>query len=360
MVYIILVFLVSFLLCMIIIRLGVFSDAPLGVQKFHKKPTPRAGGLGVFLGLLSAGVGFWVAKKDFAWEYFLFLVTCLPVFFAGILEDATKRVSPKWRLVAGFLSGLLAVLLLNAGVKRVNLPFFDQLLSYWVFSLIFSAFAFSGVSHAFNIIDGFNGLLGGVAIIVFGSYAYVSFLHGDLFLTYLSLSFVFAVLGFMLWNYPFGLVFLGDGGAYLLGFGASVLGALLTSRHPDVSPWFALLLVLYPVWETLFSVYRKKFLRGTSPMEPDGLHFHMLVYKRIVRFFIGERAEALKRNSYTSPFLWFMEVLCAVPAVLFWNNTSLLMLFSFAFVVFYTWLYLRIVRFKVPGVFKAPQRGQKL
>lgn len=181
MLYLILAFFVSFFVCLLLIRLKLFADQPVGVQKFHKEPTPRAGGLGVFLGLLGAGVGFWIGKKDFVWEYFLFLFACLPVFFAGLLEDATKRVSPKWRLWAGFVSGFLAVWLLDASVKRVDLPFLDLLLSYSVFSVLFSAFAFTGVAHAFNIIDGFNGLLGGVSVLVFSAYAYVSFLHGDYF-----------------------------------------------------------------------------------------------------------------------------------------------------------------------------------
>lgn len=359
MLYLILAFFVSFFVCLFLIRLKLFADQPVGVQKFHKEPTPRAGGLGVFLGLWAVGVGFWIGKKDFAWEYFLFLFACLPVFFAGLLEDATKRVSPKWRLLAGFVSGFLAVWLLDASVKRVDLPFFDLLLSYSVFSVLFSVFAFAGVVHAFNIIDGFNGLLGGVSVLVFSAYAYVSFLHGDYFLLYLSLSFMFAVLGFLLWNYPFGFIFMGDGGAYLLGFGSAVLGALLVNRHPDVSPWFPMLLVAYPVWETLFSIYRKKFLRGSSPFEPDSVHFHMLVYKRLVKFLLGGGADKLKRNAYTSPFLWFMELLCFVPAVLFWRYTYLLMLFTFAFAVFYTWLYIRVVRFKTPRIFRAPAGGRK-
>ncbi|WP_243694502.1 MraY family glycosyltransferase [Aquifex aeolicus] len=279
-------------------------------------------------------------------------MSAFPVFFSGLLEDITKKVSPKWRLLIGFISGILAFYLISAKVTRVDIPFVDSLLSIPLISLLFTAFALAGVSHAFNIIDGFNGLASGVAMLVFGAYAYVSFLHNDLFLVYLNLLLIAATLGFFLWNYPFGLIFLGDGGAYFLGFCAGAIGAILVNKYPDISPWFPMLLVIYPVWETLFSIYRRKFLKDYPPHMPDALHFHQLLYRRLLKFTLGSNIEPFKRNSYTSPFLWVMELICLVPAVLFWDNTPILMLFTFAFIVFYTWLYFRIVKFKTPKIFR--------
>ncbi len=163
---------------------------------------------------------------------------------------------------------------------------------------------------------------------------------------------IYAILGFFLWNYPFGYIFLGDGGAYLLGFLSASIGILLVNRHPEVSPWFPFLLVLYPVWETLFSIYRRKFLRRHPPHMPDASHFHQLLYKRITRKFLGRNLSKLERNYMTSPFLWVMELMCFIPAVLFWKDTYFLMFFSFCFVIFYTWLYFRIVKFKTPRILR--------
>ncbi|MGC8754834.1 MAG: MraY family glycosyltransferase [Thermosulfidibacteraceae bacterium] len=350
--YIAITFIISFVLSLIFIRFNLFCDFQEGVQKFHKRPTPRVGGLAIYFGLWSLAFVFFVFRKAFSWDYFFLLVSTLPVFMGGLMEDITKNVSPRWRLIAGFVSGVIAFFLVSAQVRRIDIPFIDYLLSSTWFSLLFSSFAFAGVSHAFNIIDGFNGLASGVAMIVFGAYAYVSFLHRDYFLLYVSLGVIFATLGFFLWNYPFGLIFLGDGGAYLLGFMAAVVGAMLVNRYQDISSWFPFLLVLYPVWETVFSMYRRKFLRKRSPFLPDALHFHSLVYKRLTKFFFGPNLEDFKRNSYTSSFLWIMEFLCFLPAVVFWNSTILLVLFSLLFVTFYTWLYFRIVKFKTPGIFK--------
>ena len=111
-----------------------------------------------------------------------------------------------------------------------------------------------------------------------------------------------------------------------------------------------MLLAVYPVWETLFSIYRKKFLRGQSPNAPDGLHLHMLIYKRLVRFGSGAVSipDKIKRNSATSPYLWLLTTLSAFPAILFWNRTALLMGFCVAFVFFYCQLYRSIVHFRSP------------
>ncbi|QJA06540.1 glycosyltransferase [Thermosulfurimonas marina] len=351
--YLLVGFLFSFLGCLFFIRLNLFYDVQEGVQKFHTRPTPRIGGLAIYLASLLVSGLFFLAQKPFARELFLVLLSAFPVFLGGLLEDILKKVPPRWRLFSGFLSGALAFFLVSARVSRVDLPLFDNLLSFSLFSLIFTAFAFAGVAHAFNIIDGFNGLASGVAMLIFGAYAYVSFLNGDFFLLYLSLILFSATLGFFLWNYPFGLIFLGDGGAYFLGFMAATIGALLVKRHSGVSPWFPLLLVVYPVWETLFSIYRRKFLKSQSPFLPDAIHFHTFVYRRLVKFFLGGDIEDSKRNAYTSPFLWIMELMCLVPAVLFWRSTPLLMLFVLSFIAFYTWLYFRIVRFKTPKIFRA-------
>ena len=352
MIYFLSSFLISFIACFFIIKLNIAHDTHQGPQKFHRSPTPRIGGLAVYISLFLASLLLLISDKPFSNQFFLFVIAAFPVFLSGILEDITKKVSPKWRLLGGFLSGLALYMLLDAGVSRVEIPPLDFILSIPIVSVIFTAFAIAGVSHAFNIIDGFNGLSSGVAILVFGAYTYVAFLHNDSFLLYVSLVSLAATLGFFLWNYPFGYIFLGDGGAYLLGFIAAATGVLLVNRHPDVSPWFPFLLILYPVWETIFSIYRKKFIRGISPALPDSVHFHMLIYKRIVKSIWRRKLNNLERNYLTSPFLWAMEMLCFLPAVMFWKNTPLLVLSSFCFVVFYTWLYARIVKFQTPKILR--------
>jgi len=355
MVYLIIAFLISFLVCLLIIKFISWQsicDISSGVQKFHPKPVPRIGGLAIYLACWSVSIVFYLIQKEFAKEFFLILICAFPVFFSGLLEDVTKKVSPHWRLFAAFISGGLAFFLLSAEVTSIDIKFFDKILACSWISFVFTTFAVAGVTHAFNIIDGFNGLCAGVSIIIFGAYAYVSFLVHDYFLLYLSLVMVFAILGFFVWNYPFGFIFLGDGGAYFLGYIAAILGVLITQKHPVVSSWFPLMLVIYPVWETLFSAYRRKFFKGISPSSPDAVHFHTLVYRRLVKFTFGKNLDITQRNFLTSPYLWIIEIMCVIPAIIFWKDTHILMVCVFIFIIFYTWLYFRIIKFRTPKIFK--------
>jgi hypothetical protein len=88
---------------------------------------------------------------------------------------------------------------------------------------------------------------------------------------------------------------------------------------------------------------------------PDGIHLHSLIYRRVMRWAVGDRsAKALtRRNSMTSPFLWLLCMLSVVPAVLFWDSTPFLVGFLAIFIVSYVMLYWRIVRFKSPRWMRA-------
>ncbi|MEY2952047.1 MAG: hypothetical protein RLZZ401_134, partial [Pseudomonadota bacterium] len=179
--------------------------------------------------------------------------------------------------------------------------------------------------------------------------AHVSLQVGDRELAALVLCLAGATAGFLVWNYPYGMIFAGDGGAYLWGVVTSVASILLVQRHPEVSAWFPFLILIYPVWETLFSIYRK-MARGVSPGTADALHFHQLIYRRIVRgVFHEDHTHQMRiRNSRTSPYLWVFALLSIVPAVLFWRDTPVLVGFCLLFMVSYVGAYIAIVRFKVP------------
>jgi UDP-N-acetylmuramyl pentapeptide phosphotransferase/UDP-N-acetylglucosamine-1-phosphate transferase len=159
-----------------------------------------------------------------------------------------------------------------------------------------------------------------------------------------------AVMGFFVWNFPAGLIFLGDGGAYFLGFYVAELNILLLQRNPEVSPLCPLCMCIYPIIETVFSMYRRKFVRGRPVGMPDGVHLHSLIYRRLMRWAVGNKtAKTLtKRNSMTAPYLWLLCMMSVVPAMLFWDNSAVLGGFIVLFAVTYIVLYGRIVRFRSP------------
>lgn len=320
-----------------------------GPQKFHAHAVPRIGGVSIFAALVAACVLFSIVPEGSARWLWLLVLCSLPAFVSGLAEDLTKNVSPRRRLLFTAGSAVLGIWLLDGVIRRTDLPGLDTLVAFTPFAMVLTVFMVAGVANAVNIIDGFNGLASMCVMMMLAALAYVAFQVGDQFVATAALITIGAVLGFFVWNFPAGLIFLGDGGAYLLGFVFGELSVLLIGRNKEVSPLFPILLCAYPIFETVFSIYRKKFLRGMSPGIPDGVHLHMLVYKRLMRWTLGTSArQKTARNSMTSPYLWLLCLLSVIPAVLYWDSTPWLAAYCGLFVVAYVLLYWSIVRFRAP------------
>lgn len=349
-------FAVSFLMTLGVVRLSrthahlIHDHDVSGPQKFHSRPVPRVGGVGIVSAVLvCAGLLLW-SEPQTGYPAMSLAVCGLPAFLAGLLEDLTKRVTPRMRLAFTALSAGLAVWLVQSAIARTEIPGLDWIVAFPLGAAIVTMFVVAGVANAVNIIDGFNGLASMCVLMMLIALAYVGFSVGDRLVLLLALAGVGAVLGFFVWNFPAGLVFLGDGGAYFLGFYLAELAILLLHRNPQVSPMFPLLLCIYPVFETLFSIYRRKVLRGRPVGMPDGAHLHSLIYRRFMRWAAGERSsrELTRRNSMTSPYLWMLCMTSVVPSVLWWYSTPVLGLFIVLFALVYMALYWRIVRFRAP------------
>lgn len=354
--------LVSAVACAALIRSGrriahrYALDMP---QRFHAGHIPRLGGVAM---MASCAVGwFWMVVASrylgvlngIALEPWAGMSWCLAALIAtcgGTIEDLWHQLRARWRLITTAAAAIAAILLLGLHIPALGLGPVDRLwtLSVWP-GMVLAVLAVAGLPHAFNLIDGYNGLAAAVAGICCMALAYVALQVGDRQLAGVVVVLGGATAGFLIWNYPRGLIFAGDGGAYLWGTVIAMASIQLTQRHGQVSPWFPMLLLLYPVLETVFSVYRK-VVRGQSPSMADALHFHQLIYRRIVRevFHDDEARRMLMRNNRTSPYLWGFSLLTVVPAVLFWQNTVVLMAFCFLFVVAYIYTYISIVRFKIP------------
>ena len=327
-------------------------------QRFHVGQVPRLGGVAMWA---ASTIGWcWMGlsqhfnfanqiRGEVALVASVWAVATIMV-VAGALEDLTQRLPARYRLSLTVVAAFLAAWLLSLSVARLDLPWIDTWwsLSPWL-GVVLAVIGVSGLPHAFNLIDGYNGLAGIVALICCFALAYVALQVGDRQLAATVLVLAGATAGFLVWNYPRGLIFAGDGGAYLWGAVIGIASILLVLRHQQVSPWFPMLLLIYPVWETVFSIYRK-IVRGQSPGVADALHFHQLIYRRIVRevFDDDEARRMLMRNNRTSPYLWGFALLTVLPAVMFWNQTPLLIAFILVFIVSYVWAYTSIIRFKVP------------
>lgn len=338
-------------------HLSLSADASAGIQKFHTTITPRVGGLGISLGVVAA---FWLFDSSSGLVLPLLITGAFP-FLIGLYEDITGHGGVMRRLLITLLGSALFCLWTSIWVRYVDVPFVDDVLAVPLVGVVFTVLAISTCSNAVNMIDGFNGLAGGATLVMLGSLAWVAQLAGDAELLSLLLAFMGAVFGFLIVNFPCGKIFLGDGGAYLVGFLLGVFAILLPMRNAEVSPWVALVACAYPFLEFAFSFHRKTKREGYSPTKPDGVHLHMLVYKRITARRLRHSRPAY-RNAATSPFLWAFAAGPALLAVVFWNDTPALITVLVLTTLAYRLIYRRLALFRWSlwsGSSSTPKAGER-
>lgn len=315
-------FLVSMLTQYLVIDLshkrGIFiddhtSDLP---QKLHHEPTPRIGGLGIFMACM-----FMTKDLDVGLKTILCLI---PAFLAGFLEDLFAKISPLRRLLIMSISAAMAIYLMNAVVVD-----FGFITAPYFLGIMISMIAILGLINGTNLIDGFNGLSSGVCFIIFSTYFAISLRVGDQAMAFISLICMASILGFLIFNFPYGKIFLGDGGAYSLGFMLAVVSIILVKRNEQISPWFVLVCLIYPVWEVIFSFSRRMIIHRLSPLHPDSKHVHQLVYRNITR----------KNNPLTSLVIFPFVLLFNALAVIFYKESISLFIIAAIFMVGYTLLY---------------------
>lgn len=339
------------------VRPQALDDTCGGLRKIHAAPTPRIGGIAVALGIVAGtAVSAHATGRGTLW---LLLVCVAPAFVWGLIEDLSKRGAVLPRLALPAVAGALGFVLLDARLTQLALPGIDDVLTIHALAFLVTVFAVTGVTHAINVVDGLNGLAGVTSVLAALGLAIVAKTVGDDFVFVAASVLAAGVVGFLLVNYPSGRIFLGDGGAYLIGLLLAELSVLLVQRNSEVSPWFPLLLLAYPIWETVFSMYRRK-IRGYSTADADGLHLHQFVYRRLVRWrSFGSRApDKVVRNSVASLLMWALPVACFFSAITWWQNTLALQVLAIGFVLGYCALYRIFVRFQVPkwAILRARER----
>ena len=337
---------------------GRFSmDSAFGVQNHHTVPTPRIGGVAIALGLVAA----WVLLAGPEESAILgpMLLAGIPAFALGLAEDITKKVGVLIRLLATMSSGVLAWYLTDIAMQNTGVPPMDWLLSFTPVAVLFTAFAVGGVANAVNIIDGFNGLAAGAVAIMLGAMGLIALSVGDVPLATVCFVVASCALGFGAVNWPLGKIFLGDGGAYVLGFLLAWVAVLLPMRNPQVNAWATLLVCAYPVIEVGFSVHRRRKREGHHPGQSDKAHLHHFLHRRVVcKIFPG--VNPALTNGFTGALCWLCAAGPAGAAVMFAQNTLMLVI-AFGLATFaYAAIYARLTQFRWCFSAVTLQRGSTL
>ena len=324
-------FFVSFILCIVIIIASGYGFSRRGIldavaiQSAHSGFVPRVGGFAIYISILVLipllSFGFIPLSVVFnlnTQQITGLILSAVPVFFVGLAEDLGYAMSSKARLTASAVSSLAAILFFKVWLTRLGIPGFDVLLLFMPFAILFTIFATVGVVNAFNLIDGLHGLSSFVSIFVALSLSIIAFNAGNTQITIFLVLIIASVLGFMVLNFPFGKIFLGDGGAYVLGHLLVWSAILLINTSKEVSPFSILLIFFWPVADTGLAIWRR-WKSGNPTDRPDRLHFHQLVMRFLeIRFFGRDRREIA--NPIATIILIPLISVPQILGVLFWNN----------------------------------------
>ena len=306
------------------------------VQAAHTRATSRLGGVAV-VSAMCAGTFFWFTSVDVRLDYAYFLLTVVPLFVVGLLEDLGYFASPRRRLVAAAVSGILFVTVFGVWLTRVDIPFVDPAFGWAPMGIPLTIFICVGVTHAFNLIDGVNGLSSIVAIAAALSLSVIAHEAGLSGHRDGLLLVAVAIGGFAVLNFPFGLIFLGDAGAYVIGHVLVWTAVSILWQAPDVSAFAVLLVFFWPVADTLLAIWRR-LSKGRAVSSPDRLHFHQLVMRAVEISALGRTRRSLS-NPLTTIIILPMALAPMAVAVLGWHSVAVTaaatVFFALAFVAFY-------------------------
>ena len=251
------------------------SDNLLGPQKIHNSSTPRIGGLIIIISIFIQTL--FILDKD-KYVMMIILACSLPVFLAGFLEDITKIIKPLVRLLLTILSSLLITIFLDIEILNTGIDFFDKYIMVGTIPLFLTILSIVLLTQSFNIIDGLDGLALGTLMLIIFSLLYLSYLYRDLMVFELTLILFSSSLFLFIINFLTGKIFLGDGGAYLIGYLSAILLILISSRNSEISPFAILLIIIFPIYETIRSFIRRFFSKELKSFDPDNRHMHSLLY----------------------------------------------------------------------------------
>ncbi len=246
------------------------------IQRIHSNETPRLGGF-IFILSLASFVVFSNANESIQ-PLKIILICLIPIIVIGLKEDIFNNVEPSIRLLALLFVGWLFRAQFTGPLPVLtDIPFIGKLLLLQGGISIFYILSMTAVANGMNLIDGVNGLCGAVALSILGALLFLSYKTSDELMLSTIFSVIVILMPFLILNYPYGRIFLGDLGAYCLGLTISMLTIILFGRHPEISSWAAVLILIYPVTEVIFTLLRRMF-KGVPIYHPDSAHLHLKLF----------------------------------------------------------------------------------
>lgn len=259
-------------------------DRPDGYRKLHGHAMPVAGGLAVFLAtsltfswLLFRCTHGWIAQEDVQPQLILcLLASSFVICLVGVADDyGCLRGRHK---LCGQMIAVAIVLAFGIRVQHIHLFGWD--LELGVMALPFTAFLLLGAINSLNLLDGMDGFLSSVGIVICLGIAIIAALNQRWMVSAVSLTLMGAVLGFLPYNFPPASIFLGDAGSMLIGLVVGVLAIETSLKGPATVGLAApLALLTLPIFDTTAAIVRRK-LTGRSLYTTDRGHLHHCLQRK--------------------------------------------------------------------------------
>ena len=310
------------------------------IQRIHLNETPRLGGF-IFILSLASFVVFSNTNESIQLLKII-LLSMTPIIFIGVKEDLFHNVEPAIRLLALLFVGWLFRAQFSGPLPILtDIPFIGKLLLLQGGISIFYILSMVAIANGMNLIDGVNGLCGAVALTILSALLFLSYKTADITMLSLIFSVALLIIPFMVMNYPYGRIFLGDLGAYSIGLIASMLTIILFGRHPEISPWAAVLILIYPATEVVFSLVRR-MVRGVSIYHADTEHLHL----KLFHFFRPQPHYKKIANALVTPSLSGLWLFPLLATTWVYQKPLFIWIAIILFITLYFLLYAVVPTFK--------------
>jgi UDP-N-acetylmuramyl pentapeptide phosphotransferase/UDP-N-acetylglucosamine-1-phosphate transferase len=305
------------------------------VQHIHTSLTPRLAGFVIFLSLTL--FYFSTPINELRHPLAVILISAFPLWVAAFIEDIQGNVLHLHRLAGIFFSICVFIFINDFSWPRLSFIGSDFLYKNPFLIKVIFALVIATVVNGVNFIDGMNGIASLSITVSFLCLFMLAQRVDDMIFVHLSLLLLGLLSIFILFNFPFAKIFLGDSGAYLLGYLLITMLIIFYGRHPELSNWGAVVIVFYSAFEVIFSVFRK-IIQKASPLLPDDKHLHLLLFHKLCANYSKKMANPLTTIILSIIYLQPLLYISLFPAEKFWMGLSLFLLsltYIFSYFHFY-------------------------
>jgi UDP-GlcNAc:undecaprenyl-phosphate GlcNAc-1-phosphate transferase len=310
--------------CLYISGFGQNDEAVPQHHHTHTGVIPRIGGVGLIFGFSLTYLLCYFLLDDGDNQsliHYAVFAGGLGAFLLGFVDDF-RPLGAKVKLLAQIILGIVAHQC-GLSVEQVVVPFTGMAFDLGVLSLFLTVFWFVAMMNLINLIDGLDGLAGGVGLMLMALLAYLGLENGSAFSSILAIGMAGAILGFLFHNFPPAKVYMGDSGAYLIGYVIAALSLINSEKGTILAAMIAPVLALaLPIADVAFAMLRRG-IGGLPLFRPDRGHIH----HRLIRSGLSQRRTVL--------VLYGISLCALIGGLLFFaaQGRYIGILMGFAFVV---------------------------